>query len=198
MALVKCPECGKQASDKADVCPVCGYPIKSEYAKKQRYTYISNKIEDTKDGIGKTASRIKISVPVLVVTVLLLSLLFYPLVYNPYLPSVKDSKRIDECHNVSMHGISGKYGFFDNTLRWLLLNTSIGQLRVSVRARSNVKNKFGVFVSQDHEYSVVEDPEWECYHPYLIESRSQHDTYYYIQMVEINRRLRRELSIKGL
>ena len=27
MALINCPECGKQASDKAPVCPNCGYPI---------------------------------------------------------------------------------------------------------------------------------------------------------------------------
>lgn len=27
MALVKCPECGKEISDKADVCINCGYPI---------------------------------------------------------------------------------------------------------------------------------------------------------------------------
>ena len=29
MALIKCPECGKQISDKANVCIGCGYPIKS-------------------------------------------------------------------------------------------------------------------------------------------------------------------------
>lgn len=27
MALIKCPECGKEISDKADSCPSCGYPI---------------------------------------------------------------------------------------------------------------------------------------------------------------------------
>lgn len=27
MALIKCPECGKEISDKADSCPQCGYPI---------------------------------------------------------------------------------------------------------------------------------------------------------------------------
>ncbi len=27
MALIKCPECGKEVSDKASVCPVCAYPI---------------------------------------------------------------------------------------------------------------------------------------------------------------------------
>lgn len=27
MALIKCPECGKEVSDKANACPNCGYPI---------------------------------------------------------------------------------------------------------------------------------------------------------------------------
>lgn len=27
MALIQCPECGKQVSDKADKCPECGCPI---------------------------------------------------------------------------------------------------------------------------------------------------------------------------
>ena len=28
MALIKCTECGKDVSDKAEVCIHCGYPIK--------------------------------------------------------------------------------------------------------------------------------------------------------------------------
>ena len=28
MALIKCPECGKEISDMANSCPNCGYPIK--------------------------------------------------------------------------------------------------------------------------------------------------------------------------
>lgn len=29
MALIKCPECGKEISDKASACPNCGSPIKT-------------------------------------------------------------------------------------------------------------------------------------------------------------------------
>lgn len=29
MALMKCPECGNEISDKAKKCPRCGYPIKT-------------------------------------------------------------------------------------------------------------------------------------------------------------------------
>lgn len=30
MALIKCPECGREISDKAGSCPNCGYPISAE------------------------------------------------------------------------------------------------------------------------------------------------------------------------
>ena len=30
MALISCPECGRQISDKADACVGCGYPIKKD------------------------------------------------------------------------------------------------------------------------------------------------------------------------
>lgn len=35
MALIKCPECGKEISDKASVCINCGYPI-SEYVEEEQ------------------------------------------------------------------------------------------------------------------------------------------------------------------
>lgn len=30
MALIKCPECGKEVSTAAEVCPHCGYPLKKQ------------------------------------------------------------------------------------------------------------------------------------------------------------------------
>lgn len=36
MALIKCAECGKEFSDKANACPNCSYPLKKEKAKKKR------------------------------------------------------------------------------------------------------------------------------------------------------------------
>lgn len=36
MALIKCPECGKEISDKAKMCIACGFPLESYmYRKKQ-------------------------------------------------------------------------------------------------------------------------------------------------------------------
>ena len=37
MALINCPECAKEISDKASACPHCGYPI-AEYIEEQKYT----------------------------------------------------------------------------------------------------------------------------------------------------------------
>ncbi len=39
MALVKCPECGREISDQADACIYCGYPLK----KKQETTIVTEK-----------------------------------------------------------------------------------------------------------------------------------------------------------
>ena len=33
MALVECPECGNQVSDRAKACPRCGFPIESDFEK---------------------------------------------------------------------------------------------------------------------------------------------------------------------
>lgn len=44
MALIKCPECGKEISDKASVCVNCGYPV-SEYVEELKREEEQNRIE---------------------------------------------------------------------------------------------------------------------------------------------------------
>lgn len=39
MALVKCPECKKEISNKACTCPNCGYDFIGERKKKRRYVF---------------------------------------------------------------------------------------------------------------------------------------------------------------
>ena len=46
MALINCPECNKQVSDKANSCPNCGFPIKE---------YIETKSEEKKEYIEEVA-----------------------------------------------------------------------------------------------------------------------------------------------
>ena len=47
MGLIKCPECGKEISDKADVCIGCGVPIKKYIENRQKYPVFSNKEQTT-------------------------------------------------------------------------------------------------------------------------------------------------------
>lgn len=48
MALMKCPECGKEISDKAMLCPNCGYPIaQCKNLTKEEYTSKENAVEET-------------------------------------------------------------------------------------------------------------------------------------------------------
>ena len=48
MALIKCPECGKEISDKAEFCPHCGCP--------HTVINISNSEKDTTDKSDSTDS----------------------------------------------------------------------------------------------------------------------------------------------
>ena len=52
MALINCPECGKQISDKAEACPYCGLP--SSY-------FVINKKEEASSVDYKNLSNILIS-----------------------------------------------------------------------------------------------------------------------------------------
>ena len=31
VAMIKCPECGKEISNRAKMCPICGFPIENEF-----------------------------------------------------------------------------------------------------------------------------------------------------------------------
>lgn len=43
MALITCPECGKQISDVAKACPGCGYPINKSFSQKSIQSNDQNK-----------------------------------------------------------------------------------------------------------------------------------------------------------
>lgn len=49
MALINCPECGKEVSDMAKSCPNCGNPINDEPIKVENTNYE----EENKDGAGR-------------------------------------------------------------------------------------------------------------------------------------------------
>lgn len=64
MALIKCPECGKQISDKAESCPNCGYRIESTIEEKKE---IPSTIKQEANEIDKKISICYAIVAVLVV-----------------------------------------------------------------------------------------------------------------------------------
>ncbi len=37
MALIKCPECGKEVSDRAKACIHCGYPLNEDFDDKAQF-----------------------------------------------------------------------------------------------------------------------------------------------------------------
>lgn len=56
MALISCPECGKEISNYADSCPNCGFPIKKET---ESYNIILNSTTFVSDGKLKTFAFLK-------------------------------------------------------------------------------------------------------------------------------------------
>lgn len=62
MALIKCPECNCEVSDKADVCIHCGYPLKENEKKKYNSNEIANDVSDItiqKDEVIETNETVK-------------------------------------------------------------------------------------------------------------------------------------------
>lgn len=50
MALIVCPECGKQISNKASVCPNCGYPIQEhQHTDESNFKLMENEFTETTD-----------------------------------------------------------------------------------------------------------------------------------------------------
>ena len=46
MALIKCPECGKEnISDSAEMCPACGYGIKAHFEREMQRELYKRKLE---------------------------------------------------------------------------------------------------------------------------------------------------------
>lgn len=79
MALIKCPECGKEISDAAESCPNCGYPIKGQ-----------QQIGDS-DGLGKGQETKKLKTVLFIVVGIILVVI----VYGNYILTVDAVRRCD-------------------------------------------------------------------------------------------------------
>jgi uncharacterized membrane protein YvbJ len=69
MAIIKCPECGQDVSDMAQVCIHCGYPLNKETldsTKSDEKVSLVNKLSEKKKFIGITAGAVIIIVLIFV------------------------------------------------------------------------------------------------------------------------------------
>jgi hypothetical protein len=59
MALISCPECGRQISTAAEACPGCGYPIRSGGRPPAPASAAEREFQQKVDEIGKKAAAAK-------------------------------------------------------------------------------------------------------------------------------------------
>lgn len=91
MALIRCPECGKEVSELATICPDCGYPI-------------CNKVQ--KNCVEKKVSN---AIPIVSgILSIVLGLIFIVLVLNTSLISVIPNIYMIICGVVALAGIGKK------------------------------------------------------------------------------------------
>lgn len=116
MALVKCPECGKEISDKARKCPHCGYPLNEEKQKSNEGDTVveiqSDELEEPTIGVKEIEKNYKKEgkIPKKYINVSLVALI---IVISSIVILVLIGKRIDITDiNISKWRVesTGKYG----------------------------------------------------------------------------------------
>lgn len=116
MALIKCPECGREnVSDKAETCPCCGYPIKKYFqeVKARQQEEISQKqINESKKKFLVLIKSKKIQVPTIVLIILVCAIvLFYKVTHVEVIHGVRWGMSLAEVENKESKysGSSGRY-----------------------------------------------------------------------------------------
>lgn len=94
MALIKCPECGREISDKAPACPHCGYPLEKSNVNQEK---IESKDSELKQetSVPETIKSEKKKIPILpicIIAVIVVAIVAGGLYYN----KVQTEKRIAE------------------------------------------------------------------------------------------------------
>lgn len=72
MALIKCPECGRDVSDSAITCPNCGYPLKQDQTEKKTELKIKNSFDSRIVKKPRKDKNKKIIVPGLILLVIII------------------------------------------------------------------------------------------------------------------------------
>ena len=89
MALIKCPECGKEISESATACPNCGFPISSE--NKDNEVQIANQRYDTL--ISKKNNKVAFRIGMVILALFVFGLVFgvSEMIKNPDRYNTKDT-----------------------------------------------------------------------------------------------------------
>lgn len=132
MALIKCPECGKEISDFADKCVYCGYPIRSTKSKAADKFHserkkASNLVNVVSDKIASVNNLYKImmifSITMLLFIMLVVSFTFrsQPIIRNAKIGMSKDELIELEPHRTVHNGlicVDGTYEFDERGTAW--------------------------------------------------------------------------------
>ena len=70
MALIQCPECNKEISDKVKACPFCGFPFDSKSKDKNDAQQITNNVSNKKNALNKSIIYLGLGVGLIVLTVI--------------------------------------------------------------------------------------------------------------------------------
>ncbi len=74
MALIYCPECGVQLSDKAEKCPNCAYPINKEFSPIQKTQERPQIIVKSKDGCFLQTLNIGCVIVLIIIGIIILTI----------------------------------------------------------------------------------------------------------------------------
>lgn len=109
MALIKCPECGREVSDKAPACPHCGYPFSSTVEKDDAQTQDKETIVEEKSIKKKKKNRI---VRIIIVLCIIVGGIGGGLYYNKIQTKIKEDKKyntyVDNLTNFGFIAESGE------------------------------------------------------------------------------------------
>lgn len=109
MALIKCPECGREVSDKAPACPHCGYPFSSTVEKDDAQTQDKETIVEEKSIKKKKKNSI---VRIIIVLCIIVGGIGGGLYYNKIQTKIKEDKKynayVDNLTNFGFMAESGE------------------------------------------------------------------------------------------
>jgi len=88
MALIKCPECGKELSDAVVSCPQCGYPLikKREYLDKTEKVHKVQSNEETNKTIRYVVKNLTCSVTTLILIGLIGAVIYFSYYFCFFIP----------------------------------------------------------------------------------------------------------------